>query len=200
MGGGLRLVKSDSKRGKWGRRVQVYGRRRQMGLGTYPMVSLKEVRAEADQWRKIAKSGKDPIKQREAERRAAMRNVHILNDVAADAFESHKASLKGDGKAGRWMSPLALHVLPRIGKMPVSEIDQIDIRDTLRPIWKTKPDTAQKAIGRLNLVIRHAAALGLTVDLQAVENGQAVAGRPRQAGEEHPCPALERDASVLPEH
>jgi len=28
----------------------------------------------------------DPIKRREKERREAVRNLHILNDVAADAF------------------------------------------------------------------------------------------------------------------
>jgi integrase len=75
------------------------------------------------------------------------------------------------------MSPLELHVLPRLGRVPVAEIDQIDIRDTLRPIWKTKPDTAMKAAGRLHLCIRHAAALGLPVDLQAVEKAKLLLGK-----------------------
>ncbi|MEH6647703.1 Arm DNA-binding domain-containing protein [Sulfitobacter sp.] len=133
-GGSLWLVKSDEKSGKWVLRVHVHGRRREMGLGAYPRVSLKEARAEAEKWRRVAINGNDPIKQREADRRASQRNLHILRDVAFDAFESHKASLKGDGKAGRWMSPLELHVLPKLGAMPIAEIDQIDIRNTLRPI------------------------------------------------------------------
>ncbi|WP_298861573.1 site-specific integrase [uncultured Sulfitobacter sp.] len=175
-GGSLWLIKSDEKYGKWILRVHVYGRRREMGLGTYPRVSLKDARAEAEKWRRVALDGKDPIKQREADRRAAQRNMHILRDVAADAFESHKTSLKGDGKAGRWMSPLELHILPKLGGMPVAEIDQIDIRDTLRPIWKAKPDTAVKALNRLNLCIRHAGALGLPVDLQATDRAKLLLG------------------------
>jgi len=72
---------------------------------------------------------------------------------------------------------MELHVLPKLGEMPISEIDQIDIRNTLRPIWKTKPDTALKALGRLHLCFRHAAALGLSVDLQAAEKAKLLLGQ-----------------------
>ena len=58
-------------------------------------------------------------------------------------------------------SPLTLHVLPKLGKVPVTDLDQRDIRDTLAPIWHTKADTARKAMNRLALVLKHAAALGL---------------------------------------
>ncbi|CAK01791.1 hypothetical protein [Bartonella tribocorum] len=39
-----------------------------------------------------------------------------------DAFESHKAELKGDGKNGDWFSPLQLYILPKLGYLLVSEI------------------------------------------------------------------------------
>jgi hypothetical protein len=42
-----------------------------------------------------------------------------LAAVAEEAFEARKAQLKGDGKAGRWFSPLELHVLPKLGRVPV---------------------------------------------------------------------------------
>jgi hypothetical protein len=57
----------------------------------------------------------DPIKERERLKRDAARNLHLLEDVAKDAFESRKAELKGDGVAGRWFSPLEGHVLPKLG-------------------------------------------------------------------------------------
>lgn len=57
--------------------------------------------------------------------------------------------MKGDGKAGRWFTPLELHVLPKLGKVPVQEIDQRDIRDVLAPIWRTKAGTARKAVNTL---------------------------------------------------
>lgn len=105
-----------------------------MGLGAMTEVSLKEAREAADRWRATVRDNKDPIKERERMRLEAARNMHLLKDVALDAFESRKAELKGDGVNGRWFSPLELHVLPKLGKVPEAEIDQNDIRDTLAPI------------------------------------------------------------------
>src|SRR6056297_346496 len=178
-GGGLWLHKRKDGGAQWVLRVTVHGRRREMGLGSFPAVSLKGAREEAEKWRGYVRRGLDPIKERERERRAAARNLHLLNDIARDAFESRKAELKGDGKAGRWFTPLQLHVLPKLGKMPVSQIDQRDIRDTLAPIWHTKASTAQKAMDRLRICLRHAAALGLDVDLQATDKAKALLGKQR---------------------
>ena len=109
-GGGLWLYKRKDGGGQWVLRVTVHGRRREMGLGSIQFVSLKEARESAEHWRAVARHGEDPIKVREKEKRDALRNVHILNDVALDCFEARKAELKGNGKAGRWFSPLELHV------------------------------------------------------------------------------------------
>ncbi|HBM41287.1 MAG: integrase [Roseobacter sp.] len=178
-GGGLWLVKRPDGGAQWVLRVTPHGRRREMGLGPYPDVSLKEARASAEQWRTVVRQGLDPIKERERQRREAARNIHKLTDIALDAFESRKAELKGDGTAGRWFSPLELHILPKLGQVPVADIDQKDIRDTLAPIWHTKAATAEKAMSRLSIVLRHAAALGLEVDLQATEKAKALLGKQR---------------------
>ncbi|WP_298855767.1 site-specific integrase [uncultured Ruegeria sp.] len=178
-GVGLWLHKRDVKHGKWVLLVTVHGRRREMGLGAYPAVSLKEAREDAEKWRMMARRNLDPIKERERERRQLERNMHLLKDIAFDAFESRKAELKGDGKAGRWFSPLDLHVLPKLGKVPVVDIDQIDIRDTLAPIWHEKAETASKAMDRLGICLKHAAALGLDVDLQATMKARALLGKQR---------------------
>ncbi len=155
-GGGLWLHVRDNGGAQWFLRVTVHGRRREMGLGSVRDVSLKDAREAAAKWRTLAKQGVDPIKAREKERRLAERHLHLLNDVAKDCFESRKAELKGDGKAGRWFSPLELHVLPKLGKVPIAEIDQIDIRNTLDPIWHDKAATAKKAIDRLSVCMHHA--------------------------------------------
>lgn len=178
-GGGLWLNKRAKGGSQWFLRVTVHGRRREMGLGPVGDVPLKQARIEAEHWRRLARKGLDPIKERERQRREAARNLHLLKDIALDAFESRKAELKGDGKAGRWFSPLELHVLPKLGDVPVGEIDQRDIRDTLAPIWHTKADTARKAMNRLGICLKHAAALGLDVDLQATDKAKALLGKSR---------------------
>ena len=158
-----------------------------MGLGAYPAVSLAEARRKAEDARAKVRDGLDPIKERERSRREAARNLHILNDIAADCFDSRKAELKGDGMAGRWFSPLEIHVLPKLGKMPVSDIDQADIRDCLKPIWHTKSETARKALNRLGICLKHAAALGLPVDLQATQKARALLGKPRHTAKNIPA-------------
>lgn len=176
-GGGVWLFKTGTKSGKWVFRFTIHGRRREMGLGAYPEVSLAEARQKAEQARALIRNDQDPIKARQNAKREAIRNLHILSDIAQDAFDSRKAELKGDGKAGRWFSPLEIHILPKLGKLPVSDIDQIDIRDCIAPIWHTKAETAKKALNRLNICLRHAAALGLEVDLQAPEKARALLGK-----------------------
>ena len=68
-GGGLWLHKRADGGAQWFLRVTVGGRRREMGLGSLTDVSLKEARAAAEQWRKVAASGRDPVKERERLRR-----------------------------------------------------------------------------------------------------------------------------------
>lgn len=186
-GGGLWLHKREDGGGQWVLRVTIHGRRREMGLGALTEVSLKEAREAADKWRATVRDNKDPIKERERMRREAARNMHLLTDVALDAFESRKAELKGDGVNGRWFSPLELHVLPKLGKVPVAEIDQNDIRDVLAPIWHTKAETARKAMNRLGICLKHGAALGLDVDLQATAKAAALLGRQRHKAESIPA-------------
>lgn len=130
--------------------------------------------------------GDDPIKARERQRREQEKEQHTLAQVAEQAFEARKAELVGDGKAGRWFSPLELHVLPKLGKVPKEDLDQRDIRDALQPLWHTKAETARKAMTRLGLVIQYAAALGLDVDVQVTDKAKALLGKSRHVARNIP--------------
>lgn len=101
-------------------------------------------------------------------------------------FEAKEAELKGEGEAGRWMSPLAVNILPLIGKTAVEDVDQHVLKKALEPIWHTKADTARKALNRLSLTLKHAAALGLEVDLQATMKVRALLGKQRHVVEHIP--------------
>ncbi|WP_208439744.1 tyrosine-type recombinase/integrase [Bartonella heixiaziensis] len=178
-GAGLLLHKRKDGGAQWIYRYTLHGRRREMGLGTLRDVSLKQARECAMQWRAVLREGRDPIKERNKQKREAISNLHYLKDIALDAFESRKAELKGDGKNGHWFTPLRLHILPKLGCLPVSEITQTEIRNVLAPIWHTKTGAARTALIRLNLCLKHAAALGLDVDLQATEKAKALLGKQR---------------------
>ncbi len=152
--------------GQWIYRYTFHGGR-EMGLGALRDVSLKQARELAIGWGAVLREGRDSIKERDKQKREAMRNLHYLKNIALDAFESRKAELKRDGKACDWFSPLRLYILPKLGCLPVSEITQTEIRNTLASIWHAKAATADKALKRLNRCLKHAVALGLDVDLQA---------------------------------
>lgn len=175
-GGGLWFVKRKDGGGQWVFRFSLHGKRPEMGLGAYPDISLKDARIAASECRKVVGSGLNPIKEKARLAREAAKELPTLSKMAGETFEARKRQLVGDGKAGRWESPLRLHVLPRIGSIPIEEIDQTDIKNTLSPIWHKKQETARKAISRLGLVFQHAAAAGYDVDLQVTQKAKALLG------------------------
>jgi len=186
-GAGLWFHRRKDGGAQWVLRLTINGKRREMGLGGYPDVSLKDARRLADEYRKSAKLGNDPIRLRDASRREAARPGTTLRAVSEAAFEARKAELKGDGKAGRWYSPLQLHVLPRLGKMQIEDVSQIEISETLQPIWHSKGETARKATNRLSMVFKYAAAMGLNVDLNAVAKAKALLGKSRHVSKNIPA-------------
>lgn len=177
-GGGLWLRQRNDG-GQWILRFSLYGNRHEMGLGSKTSVSLSEARQEADKWRGMVRQNKNPIKERDKLRREAERSDTTFSAIALEAFEAKKAELKGDGAAGRWLSPLEHHVFPKLGKVPVQDLDQHDIKTALTPIWHKKAETARKAMNRIGIVLKHAAALDLDVDLQATDKAKALLGKQR---------------------
>jgi integrase len=176
-GQGLWLIKKSKSSGRWMLRLVVNRSRREMGLGSWPDVSIAEARETAAAARKLLRSGVDPIVEREMKRRETKRLT--FGEALEGCFMARQAELKDDGKAGRWLSPMTIHVLPKIGEVPIEDIDQHFIKKTLEPIWHTKAGTAAKAIQRISLTLKHAAALGLDVDLQATMKARALLGKQR---------------------
>ena len=178
-GQGLWLVKRNKQRGKWMLRLTIHGNRREMGLGSWPDVSIAEARELASVARQKVRQGIDPIIERIINKQSA--KPMSLEDAIESCFSARKAQLKDDGKAGRWLSPLNLYVIPKIGKVPVASVSQHHLKSTLAPIWHGKASTAKKALQRTGLALIHAAALGLEVDLNAVRKAQALLGAQRHS-------------------
>ncbi len=176
-GQGLWLHKRRVDAGKWILRVSIAKKRREMGLGRWPDVSIAEARERASQARRQVRDGLDPIVER-SKQRASLDKL-LFADAVQGCYEARQAELKNDGKAGRWLSPLNTHVLPKIGNRAVEDIDQHVLKTVLEPIWHTKADSARKALNRINLTLKHAAALGIDVDLQAAMKVRALLGRQR---------------------
>ncbi len=79
------------------------------GLGYFKRCFFKQVYELEIGWRSILREGCYPIKERDKQKREAISNLYYLKDIALGIFESRKAELKGDGKDGKWFSPLCLY-------------------------------------------------------------------------------------------
>jgi Arm DNA-binding domain/Phage integrase central domain len=178
-GKGLELHKKGAN-GKWIYRYSCNCKRRQMGLGTWPTVSLAEARKERDRWALRLAQGQDPIAERNAQNAAIKeqqaKRDPTLQELAEEAFESYKPTLRQGGSSARWLSPLKLHIFPKIGRKPVSTIQPEDIRSTLSPIWITKHPTAEKAIQRLRKIFTTGKLRGLDCDPFKIDVAQDLLG------------------------
>ena len=176
-GNGLILVKRNKASGFWKFRFSFDGKRPEMGVGSFPEVSLAQAREAAGDARRLVSEGINPIQARK-DAELKRRGVPTLKEVIYAAHEARKASLKEGGAAGRWLSPLELHVIPEIGDKLVTDIDQNVIKDTLASIWRTKYPTADKALGRLRTALEYAKASGHDIDLDSVRMARVILGDP----------------------
>ena len=67
-GQGLWLVKRRKEAGKWMVRLTISGKRRELGLGPWPDVSVAEARERAADARRQVRDGVDPVAERAKER------------------------------------------------------------------------------------------------------------------------------------
>lgn len=178
-GGGL-ILRKKAGSGKWIFRYSHLGKRREMGLGQWPVVSLSEARKTRDQWAAVLAAGNDPIESRRQQQAAAVaerdREDPTFAELVDLVFEARKDSLRGQGKRGRWRSPLDLYAIPAFGKKAGSKVSKWDIVQALRPIWRDKHPTAEKTIQRIRIVLRSARLMGFPTDTEIVDAAQEMLG------------------------
>lgn len=167
--GGLLLEVSPTGAKVWLCRVTVYGKRRDIGLGGYPAVSLKAARDAARTAREKAKAGTDPQEDRDrarearqAARAAALASeAHTFEAVAETCIMSLSPGWKNDRTAELWRTSLDRFAYPTLGRMPVAEVDRAAVLRAIGSVWTSRPATGRKVLRRIGTVLRYAAAHGL---------------------------------------
>ena len=154
-GRGLFLYVKPSGTRSWMLRFQVQGRRRDLGLGAYPDVTLAMARERATEARQLIANGDDPIAKKQQAK------PKTFKDAALELIESKRHGWKNAKHAAQWTSTLESYVFPKIGQVQVSKIETADVISTLTPIWSDKPETANRVRQRIEAVIDYASALGI---------------------------------------
>ncbi len=133
----------------WVVRLKIrHGPRRDLGIGPYPLLSLKEARLRAWELRKQVFHGIDPLGER---KKSAM---PTFQHVARQYYEENKPRWKPGRHTERWLQVVEKYALPVFGHKPVDRLDQDDILAVLRPIWTTIPESARKLRQRLRLILK----------------------------------------------
>ena len=153
-GAGLRLAVSERGARKWVLRFTIHGKRREMGLGSYPDVGLGEARENASTYRKMAKGGIDPIEAR----RAQPESIPTFTACAARYIRAHRRGWKNAKHARQWVRTLKTYARPVIGSKTVDSISTEDMLKILSPIWTTKTETAKRVQGRMENILDYASA------------------------------------------
>ena len=158
-GQGLYLdVRPSGSRG-WIQRLTIRGRRTELGLGGFPLVSLKEAREKAFANRKLARDGGDLL----AEKRRA-ESMPTFAEAARQVWNQLRPGWRSPQHAQLWLKSLERYAIPRIGKMPISEVTSADVIGILAPIWHDVPPTARKLRQRIRAVMEWAVAMDLRPD------------------------------------
>ncbi len=146
----------------WVLRIVIGKKRRDVGLGGYPGVSLAHARERAREAREQVWRGVDPVEERRAARAALLAAQSALTfDEAAERFLANKlAEFRNDKHSAQWKSTLKTYASPIIGAMPVDQVGLTDITDILTPIWTTKTETAKRVRGRIEAVLDWATVTG----------------------------------------
>lgn len=166
------LMQVTPNNGKtWLLRVTVGGKRREIGLGGFPDVTLSQARERAREAKDLIRRGIDPVEERKAGRAAlaAARRRGLTFADAVDKSLAAKLDAFRNGKhRDQWRSTLHTYAIPELGKMLVQDITVQDVLRVLsqpvnaegETLWQSRTETASRLRGRIEAVLAWATVAG----------------------------------------
>ena len=163
-GNGLTL-RVDNSGKRWVQRVTINGRRRNIGLGSYSLVSLAEARNQALANAKAIRNGLDPIQEkRQARELALSAKIPTFSEAAEKVIELRRPTWRNAKHGAQWSSTLESYAYPVIGNVPVDQIKTANILSILTPIWVVKHETATRVRQRMDNIFDWVIAQGWRLD------------------------------------
>jgi integrase len=172
-GGGLWLVVGQTRRtnrddkvagpASWVFRYTLKGKTREMGLGSYPAVTLEAARKRARAARELLGADTDPFEHRALERAKAAESgkpIATFRECALAHIEAKAPGWTNAKHAGQWRNTFETFVFPVFGNVPVSLINSGHVVQVLSPIWLAKNQTAIRVRQRIEAVLDSARARG----------------------------------------
>lgn len=152
---GLHLRTAENSK-SWILRVMIDRGRRDIGLGSYPGVTLATARKLANEHRDRIAQGIDPLAERRAKAEAARAEklkAKTFRECAEAYIAAHRGEWKNAKHAGQWEATLKTYAYPVFGSKAVAAIDTNLVLEVVEPLWATKTETASRLRGRIEKVL-----------------------------------------------
>ena len=149
----LRVERDGTK--FWVQRIMVNGKRRELGLGSPPVMSLSHVRETALENKRMVRAGINPLHARREER-----GIPTFEEATYKVYELNKPTWSSAKHAAQFISTLETYAFSKIGQLKISDITTSDVMDVLTPFWTVKPETARRVRQRIGMVMKWAVAQG----------------------------------------
>jgi integrase len=147
----------------WILRTVIGHRRRDVGLGGYPAVTLAMAHAQAREAKQAVRLGTDPIEARKAAKSAllAQQAQAMTFEQCATAYLAAHDGVWRNAKHGQqWRNTLATYAFPVLGRLLVRDVEMPHVLKVLEPIWRDKTETASRLRGRIESVLDWATTRG----------------------------------------
>jgi len=131
------------------------GKRRDMGLGTYPAISIALARKYAFEARELIERAIDPIENRKQEQTSTEGKAQSLTfeDAALQVYGDIAPGFKNEKHRAQWINTLKTYAFPEIGSRRIDQLTTADFATFLKPIWLSKPETASRVRQRCERVM-----------------------------------------------
>ena len=166
----------------WILRVQIDGKRRELGLGSASVVPLAKARERADAYRLQCQAGVDPVIARQQVEKVTA--IPTFRQVALDVYAHKRSNFKNGKHQAQWIGSLRTHAFKVIGDKRIDTVGAADVLSVLTPIWSTKYETARRVKQRIEAVFDWAVAHKYRTDNPALIVAPLL-GNSKSSGKHH---------------
>ena len=150
----LYLIVTPTGSKSWVQRLTIHGKRRDIGLGSFKLITLSKARQRAHDNRVMVAEGGDPIAEKRREQIPTFGKATILT------FETLRPRWKSGKHTRNWIQIMTKYAIPVIGSRPIDQLGREDVLKVLSPLWTTKPETGRRLRQKMRAVFRWAQAHG----------------------------------------
>jgi len=154
---GLYLSVNSNGARSWILRTKVGSKRSDIGLGSYPSISLALAQSKATETKELIKKGIDPVAER---KRRKVLVEWTFERCAFEFINLHRSGWKNEKHAQQWENTLKTYAYPVIGNKHVSAISVGDVLTVIEPHWLSKNETMNRVRNRIELILGWAAVRG----------------------------------------